>query len=309
MMARLIDDIRAARQLEAPFWLDQSRSHLWNKHAERIMKTIHEGADIPILLIDNVAEYYFSGTDQEHWDLKDHFPNLAPPYPIFWTEHKLPKTIHSREFGTTSMTTSGVGPKARTGILWMASTDFRGEGIPANVKWAMLAEVFIDYDARSREIEGPAGTWIILIDEHGVIVECPLLQGYTRPEWNEIIRGFVSWLHPALLAVSFLHCRNVKLIDNEPDKPLAKKYHARTGVWPAKYHTLEIEPLKQILRRDGRSDAVGVAKAMHVCRGHFKDYREGRGLFGKYHQLVWQPALVRGTKGDTAPPREIRIKV
>jgi hypothetical protein len=48
---------------------------------------------------------------------------------------------------------------------------------------------------------------------------------------------------------------------------------------------------------------------MHICRGHFKDYREGRGLFGKYHQLVWHPSLVRGTKGDKPAAREIEVKL
>ena len=50
---------------------------------------------------------------------------------------------------------------------------------------------------------------------------------------------------------------------------------------------------------------------MHICRGHFRDYREGKGLFGKYHKLVWTPATVRGTKkreGDVQE-REIEIKV
>jgi hypothetical protein len=48
---------------------------------------------------------------------------------------------------------------------------------------------------------------------------------------------------------------------------------------------------------------------MHICRGHFRDYREGKGLFGKYKQLVWTPMTVRGTRGKDAPAREIEIKV
>ena len=308
-MARLIDDLRAAKRVQAPFWLDHSRGGGWERHAARMMELIRKDTDIPVLLIDNVAEYYMSGTDQEYWDLLRDFPNLAPPFEVFWTENKIPKKIVSREYGDTDMTAHGIGPKARTGILWIAATTFKGEGIPENVKWILMAEIFIDYDAFGKDIEGPSGTWIFMIDEHGVLVDRPVMQGFMMAEYAEMMSGWVSWMHPALLAVSFLHCKNVKLVDQEAPKPLAKKYHARTGVWPTPYHTLEIEPLKQILRREGRSDAVGVAKAMHICRGHFKDYREGRGLFGKYHQLVWQPSVIRGTKGDKAPPREMRIKV
>ena len=72
---------------------------------------------------------------------------------------------------------------------------------------------------------------------------------------------------------------------------------------------MNIEPLKAILRTEGRSDQVGVQKALHICRGHFRDYREGAGLFGKYHGVFWTPQIVRGTKGTSAPPREIKIKV
>jgi hypothetical protein len=308
-MARLIDDIRAAERIQAPWWIDRGRGHLWDKHARRILGDIREDLDIPVLLLDNVAEYYMSGTDQEFWSLDRDFPNLAPPYPVFWTEHKIPRVIHSREFGDTQLAGNNCGLKARTGVLWFAATQYKGENIPENVKWILTAEIFIDYDKRGHDIEGPLGTWIFMIDAEGLLIGNPQMQGYTDPHWNDAMKDFMSWMHPSLLAVSFLHCKNVKLVDVETDKPLAKKYHARTGIWPTKYHTLEIEPLKKILRSEGHSDTVGTAKAMHICRGHFRDYREGRGLFGKYKQLVWTPSTIRGTKGDKAPPREIRIKV
>lgn len=99
------------------------------------------------------------------------------------------------------------------------------------------------------------------------------------------------------------------MVDNHTPPKLAKKYREKHGFDPSSYKTLIIEPLKQILRREGKSDTVGVAKAMHICRGHFKDYRQGKGLFGKYHQLVWHDSLVRGTKGTKPPAREIEVKV
>lgn len=123
------------------------------------------------------------------------------------------------------------------------------------------------------------------------------------------MKSLMTWIHPVLLAVSFLHCKNVVLQDESVPKPLAKKYHLKTGQWPVRYKTLVIEPLKQILRHEGGSDRNGLAKAMHICRGHFRDYRQGPGLFGKYHQLVWSPMTVRGTKGKSVPPREIEVKV
>jgi hypothetical protein len=31
---------------------------------------------------------------------------------------------------------------------------------------------------------------------------------------------------------------------------------------------------------------VGLKRALHICRGHFKDYTK-RGLFGKIHGVFW----------------------
>jgi hypothetical protein len=37
----------------------------------------------------------------------------------------------------------------------------------------------------------------------------------------------------------------------------------------------------------GAKDPGGLPRALHIMRGHFKDYREGRGLFGKVHGMWW----------------------
>jgi hypothetical protein len=107
-----------------------------------------------------------------------------------------------------------------------------------------------------------------------------------------------------------MHCKNVAIIDHAVDKPLAKKWASKHGgLRPTRYKTLVIEPLKQVLRSEGRAEQHGLQKALHICRGHFADYTEGRGLFGKIHGKFWMPSTVRGTKGKSAPPREIVVKV
>jgi hypothetical protein len=188
---------------------------------------------------------------------------------------------------------------------------FRAEGeLPDNVKWILWAELFIDYGWRGVAADGTHGSTFFAIDADGRLIERPWLQTYTHPEHNEHIRNIITFFHPTLLAISFLHCKNVRLDENHVPKPLAKKFKERHGVEPCGYKTLVIEPLKAILRSEGgHGKGNGLAKAMHICRGHFRDYREGRGLFGKYHQLVWTPSVVRGTKGKQAPPREIEVKV
>ena len=64
-----------------------------------------------------------------------------------------------------------------------------------------------------------------------------------------------------------------------------------------RYHVLEIEPLKRILRTEGKSEETGLKRALHICRGHFKDYRE-HGLFGKFKDIYWWDSQVRGNLSE-----------
>jgi len=36
--------------------------------------------------------------------------------------------------------------------------------------------------------------------------------------------------------------------------------------------------MKRILRKEGQVEVNGLSKALHICRGHFKDYRASAGL-------------------------------
>jgi hypothetical protein len=307
-MARLIDDIRRIGGLTMPWFVSPQRREAWEKHAAQLWRVIHEDPDIPVILIDNVAAYYYEGTSQENWDLSIHFPNLAPPFPLFWTEFRLPKMIRS-ETGDSDV--SQICPNGRTGFLIFGSLveNVKGEGIPANAKWILSCEQWIDYGMRRDEIAGPHGTINLALDAEGRIIDRPFMQSFAASEHNEFMKAHMGWLHPVFLALSFMHCKNVRVVDTPVPPKLAKKFRAHHGFNPVAHKTLVIEPLKEILRREGRSGEVGLAKAMHICRGHFADYTQGKGLFGKYHGKYWIPSTVRGTKGKAAPAREIEVKV
>jgi len=311
-MARFIDDLRAPdTRIQKPWFVAEHLEAQWTAHTQKVFAILADRS-IPVLLIDNVADYYYRASDQEYWDLGKDFPNLAPPYPMFWCEHKMPKLIHSKEKGDTDATAIGL-VNGRVGVLVSAipPSDVKGEGIPDTVKWILWCELFVDYGKRDVTGEATHGAFFYAIDAEGRLVDCPWMQTYSAPEWNDALKDLMIWFNPSLLAVSFLHCKNVRIDENHVPKPLAKKYHDRYGIEPTAYKTLVIEPLKAILKTEGGHGAGNsLPQAMHICRGHFRDYREGRGLFGKYHQLVWTPSVVRGTgKGKAAPPREIEVKV
>jgi hypothetical protein len=201
-------------------------------------------------------------------------------------------------------------PKAAIGMLFRVMKDEHRPDVHVDgAKWRLAADLFLDNGKDEIKLWGK--TTVIHVDEFGkAIMRTPVTVNKTPHEGKIIIS---SLYHPGLLAISFMHCKNVTVVDNVVPKPLAKKYAAKhNGLRPTKYKTLVIEPLKEILRREGKSDQHGIAKAMHICRGHFADYREGKGLFGKYHQVVWIPQVVKGKKKheeDEVPPREAVIKL
>jgi hypothetical protein len=106
-----------------------------------------------------------------------------------------------------------------------------------------------------------------------------------------------------LLAISFCHCKNVDIL-RETVPPKVKAKRERSHGWsPDAWHALKIEPMQKELRGAGADEPGGLKRALHICRGHFKDYRGGHGLFGKVHGMWWwEPRLT-----DTSHPHRYEI--
>lgn len=122
------------------------------------------------------------------------------------------------------------------------------------------------------------------------------------------ITGYANELvYAALLAVSFCHCKNVDTVEHVPQEKLSHAFKKRNGKPLTKYYTLNIDPLKRALAREGRSASRGIAHAMHVCRGHFRTYSSERPLFGKVIGTFWVPDHVRGDAVAGEIVKEYRV--
>jgi len=124
-----------------------------------------------------------------------------------------------------------------------------------------------------------------------------------------VSRAFPWVMYIQFMGISMMHCRNVELVTNRPPLPLNKKNIKHHGIPLTTYKTLTIEPVKKILDTEGRQGEVGVKKALHICRGHFKTYR-GRGLFGKLKGVFWWTEHHRGRKeyGEVIKGYEIKTQ-
>jgi hypothetical protein len=112
-----------------------------------------------------------------------------------------------------------------------------------------------------------------------------------------------------LMANLLLNCKNVHAREQPCSLKLAKRYQERHGHKRPRYYVLDIEPMRQKFRdANGGKDGISLAKALHICRGHFKDYRE-KPLFGKVSGMFWWQPHVRGTAEAGIVEKDYRIKL
>jgi hypothetical protein len=285
------------------------------------------------IIADNATEYLFAESDQDVWRTED-FPNLAPPMELFWMETAKPTAIRTLK---DILETNSLPPA--WGVQFM--------GIPAGIdclyamnvpgqpkyeldricKWWLLGMVIVE---RTGSSPLRIGSFSISVDKDGRAV--PLKEWQKCVDWSERQeKSAVYWQYwvssklgkekaeelsllikvladPFLLAISLMHCKNVSLIDDEALSPRQAKAHEKRHKTPLlRYKLLEIEPMKRRLKTEGKSGEVGLKQAMHICRGHFKDYRE-HGLFGQHKGVYWWESMVRGDIGEGAIVKDYKIK-
>jgi hypothetical protein len=239
-----------------------------------------------IIRIDNVADYYWLH-EQQYWDIREDFPNIAPPFPVFWMEYthggkaildgKLYDNLPSEGmkvghlFVSEKHSTNGWS----TGVVTCLFHPNRG--IYKTILNNPIAMLQIDRYGNPILNKG--------VLEYGIPEK--LKERLIMPSEDYIYMLTMNMFVP-LLAISFMHCKNVVIETNQP-----KRGRHNRNMPKITYKTLVIEPMKTVLKNEGGIEQVGLKKALHICRGHFKDFRE-KGLFGRYHDIFWWESQVRG---------------
>jgi hypothetical protein len=114
-------------------------------------------------------------------------------------------------------------------------------------------------------------------------------------ELKELDNEVCQWFMPCLLTISFMNCKNCVLNAVERDQDVNRNRRKHGLKLFLRYHTINIEPMKRVLRTEGKVEATGLKRALHICRGHFSTYSEERPLFGKVAGTFWIPSHVRGS--------------
>lgn len=107
-------------------------------------------------------------------------------------------------------------------------------------------------------------------------------------EVRDMMSAFVARV---LMAICFCHCKNVSL-KNETANRACRKQRQREKLPEVKHYTLQIQPMIKIVSETNKENSF--TNALHICRGHFKDYRD-HGLFGQNKEIYWWNMHARGT--------------
>lgn len=272
-----------------------------------------------IIRIDNVAQYFWQYPNQliEPKNL----PNVAPPFGHFWMEYK-------------ARSGKDVGILVRAGEIddpEMIYGLFRERG-DYDFRWVVTLIVIAGDPVKIKSIGLETAMIVLGVRADGTIGKMGHHEAYRFFDDPEAIKaiekvdaqqslngkiiklreqhwfGLVGLAFPGLLALCFMNCKNVELIPRPlvTSKPAKGKMQNRGPV--DKFHVLKIDPIKRVLDGEGQSGTKGLKHALHICRGHFKDYQSGAGLFGKYKGLYWWDSHVRGdhTLGTVTKDYDVR---
>src|SRR5205823_1725124 len=90
---------------------------------------------------------------------------------------------------------------------------------------------------------------------------------------------------------------------------LSRKHARLRGAPLTSYYVLDIKPMRRILDTEGEATTKGLAHALHICRGHFKNYTEDAPLFGKRVGTYWWGAQVRGKAEEGVVEKDYRVRL
>lgn len=253
--------------------------------------------------VTNVSDYLYMDMEQDEFVWQRDFPSLAPPFPLYWMEARQPRFINKggrREPMPTETTAFGalfraaaasdLGRELAARTSDSAVLDRVAEVVGrVNPEWMLVAELFV---AVRRWVAPSNIFWAIAVAADGSLCCDPIVLSRSPHPFDPS-----PALFPFALAISFLHCKNVRIAEGGgrwPSRPARRAADRRGDPPPPKFYTLEIGGARTVLESEGGASHNGIRRALHIARGHFQTFSPDRPMFGKHPGTFWVPAHVRG---------------
>jgi hypothetical protein len=266
----IIDKLRKQGCL---YILKQNEKDYWRKAANFLFAQLEHAI---VYDVSNVAEYT-DGRDIS----SEEFPVIVPPHECMWLEYggNIALSVMTKLVDESDML-----PEKAMGARWLS---FYQAAVEINGRVYLF----------------PADAYVY-IKPDGSFKHLTSFQAVPGDDVSQII---VNNIPIAFVSIAFAHCKNVTTHTHEYHRRIrncsGKKISAKVT-----HRTLTIDPMKKVLETEGDIQHNGIAKALHICRGHFKDYRNSAGLFGKYKGLYWWDMHTRGTEKAGVVIKDYRVK-
>lgn len=261
--------------------------------------------DTPIFAADDVATYVYNlprGTD-----FADVVSSMAPPFDKFFIEFQQVPCPNNEQMNA-------------WGVLVTTDPDRNAikkvDGDDGEPRWLLRLLLFLErekgkpFGPVSEHFAGLAedGTWFRHND--GNVFWAGHLAGLDKaPEDVQQQTGdyYAQFCFPALLTISFLHCRNIEIQPVTPSERQSRSYRKKHGRELLRYHVLDIKPIRQLLERYHRGERSDLRRALHICRGHFKTFAPDAPLLGKAVGTFWWGPQVRGSREEGIVIKDYRV--
>ena len=234
---------------------------------------------------------------------------LVPPHKRFFIEWERPLIPSATRMGvlflacppdlaeTTARMIIGEGARSTPAKIAEFRQDLR-------CRWIYLTLDFLEFahkpgDGHISALRGPFHIGAISIAEDGSLLGWWMSHAsvhISKKESSQVAAAsLVAWT-----TVAMLNCANIATAEHQAPEAF-QKARRKAGKKPfVSYHTVRVDLGKtpRQVAAEQLPGASGATMRLHKKRGHMKDYRGGKGLFGRYKGIwYWGPTLA-GSEED-----------
>jgi hypothetical protein len=265
---------------------------------------------IPVIAADDVA-LYLNSIQKHGMEVSDLVASMAPPFDQFFIEfQRVPNRFGLYAWGAHFTATSNKEEIER--FLHRRLLD---KELP---RWVFKILVYME--RQKGKPFGPVaaflcglaedGTWFKVRDGRpywvGWMVEMsPEVSKEATQSWGDQVAPL---LFPALMAISFMHCKNVALKAVVPSEKLSRSYRKRHGRPLVSYGELRIDPIRKVLEQQRQGVGGSLRKALHLCSGHFKTFTADAPLMGHATGTYFWAPRIRGAESAGVSLKDYRVQ-
>lgn len=273
-------------------WGRRGGNPMFNSTQDELTQRLGEA---PVFAADDVAAYYYA--DPRPGSAFD-YPTLAPPYETFFVETTAPEPLSTITQGRLVQEDLPYRWGALFSLVAPAATwapGQRADDLPPETRWVLRADLVMQHNPGG-PVMGPLSSVMYSLSETGALTDMRSFTWGVQPDGQafpeeERLRN-VHLTYPLLFTLCLLNATNVKQEAITPQ--LSKRQRLGKQRPLVRYTTLDVHPMREAVRAVAAGGGISTDRALHLCRGHWKDYRE-TGLFGRNKGVYfWSPQL-RGT--------------